>query len=168
MARTVAVMPAYNAGRTVAATVGDIPRGIVDEIILVDDCSEDDTVRVARELGVRVLRHARNAGYGANQKTCYRAALADGADFVVMIHPDYQYDARVTGAAVEILRLGICDVVLGSRIRAEASASCPRRPARPGPGRARRRSPGSANRLRRAGSPPVSSTARPGRCAGAG
>jgi len=122
MSRTVAVMPAYNASRTVAATVGDIPRGVVDEIILVDDCSEDDTVRVARDLGVRVLRHTRNAGYGANQKTCYRAAIEDGADFVVMIHPDYQYDARVTGAAIEILRLGICDVVLGSRIRTAREA----------------------------------------------
>ena len=122
MSRTVAVMPAYNASRTVAATIGDIPRGVVDEIILVDDCSEDDTVRVARHLGVRVLRHTRNAGYGANQKTCYRAAIEDGADFVVMIHPDYQYDARVTGAAVEILRLGICDVVLGSRIRTAREA----------------------------------------------
>jgi glycosyltransferase involved in cell wall biosynthesis len=122
MSRTVAVMPAYNASRTVAATVADIPRDVVDEIILVDDCSQDDTVRVARELGVRVLRHTRNGGYGANQKTCYRAAIEDGADFVVMIHPDYQYDARVTGAAIEILRLGICDVVLGSRIRTAREA----------------------------------------------
>jgi glycosyltransferase involved in cell wall biosynthesis len=106
----------------VERTVRDLPPGAVDEVILVDDCSRDDTVRVAKELGLRVLQRERNGGYGANQKTCYRAALDDGADYVVMIHPDYQYDARVTGPALSFLELGICDVVLGSRIRTRSEA----------------------------------------------
>lgn len=122
MTRRVAVMPAFDAALTIERTLRDIPPGSVDEIILVDDCSRDDTVRVARELGLRVLQRDRNGGYGANQKTCYRAALDDGAEFVVMIHPDYQYDARVTPAALAILELGICDVVLGSRIRTRREA----------------------------------------------
>jgi len=115
--RTVAVMPAYNAASTLRRTVEDIPPGSVDQIILVDDCSRDNTVQVARELGLTVIEHPQNRGYGGNQKTCYRHAIEAGADFVVMIHPDYQYDSRLIGVAVEILRLGICDVVLGSRIR---------------------------------------------------
>jgi glycosyltransferase involved in cell wall biosynthesis len=115
--RTVAVLPAYNAAATLRRTVDDIRAGAVDEIILVDDCSSDNTVDVARDLGLRVVRHAKNGGYGANQKTCYRHALERGADFVVMLHPDYQYDSRVIGPMVEFLKLGICDVVLGSRIR---------------------------------------------------
>jgi glycosyltransferase involved in cell wall biosynthesis len=115
--RTVAVMPAYNAAATLRHTVGDIPPGSVDEVILVDDCSRDDTASIARELGLTVIVHERNTGYGGNQKTCYRRALDSGADFVVMIHPDYQYDSRLIPVAVEILRLGTCDCVLGSRIR---------------------------------------------------
>ncbi len=115
--RTVAVMPAYNAAATLRYTVNDIPPGTVDEVILVDDCSRDDTVAVARELGLTVIVHERNTGYGGNQKTCYRRALDSGADFIVMIHPDYQYDSRLIPVAVEILRLGISDCVLGSRIR---------------------------------------------------
>jgi glycosyltransferase involved in cell wall biosynthesis len=115
--RTVAVMPAFNAGTTLRHTVGDIPPGSVDEVILVDDCSRDETAKIARELGLTVKVHERNTGYGGNQKTCYRLALDSGADFVVMIHPDYQYDSRLIPVAVEILRLGICDCVLGSRIR---------------------------------------------------
>ncbi|MBI3865660.1 MAG: glycosyltransferase family 2 protein [Planctomycetia bacterium] len=113
-------MPAYNAAATLRRTVGDIPPGSVDEIVLVDDCSRDDTVAVARELGLTVIVHERNTGYGGNQKTCYRRALDSGADFIVMIHPDYQYDSRLIPVAVEILRLGICDCVLGSRIRTRA------------------------------------------------
>jgi glycosyltransferase involved in cell wall biosynthesis len=120
--RTVAVMPAYNAAKTVARTVADIPADAVDEVILVDDCSKDDTVKVSRQLGLRVIVREQNGGYGANQKTCYREALDRGADYVVMIHPDYQYDSRVVGAAVEFLKLGICDVVLGSRIRTRTEA----------------------------------------------
>ena len=115
--RTIAVMPAYNASTTLRRTVADIPAGSVSQIVLVDDCSRDDTVAIARELGLTVIVHDRNTGYGGNQKTCYRRALDLGADYVVMIHPDYQYDSRVIPVAVEILRLGICDVVLGSRIR---------------------------------------------------
>jgi glycosyltransferase involved in cell wall biosynthesis len=120
--RTIAVMPAYNAASTLHRTVGDIPSGSVDQIILVDDCSRDNTVQVARELGLTVIQHQQNRGYGGNQKTCYRHALDAGADYVVMIHPDYQYDSRVIPLAVEILRLGICDVVLGSRIRTRKEA----------------------------------------------
>jgi len=115
-------MPAYNAARTIARTVADIPANAVDEIILVDDCSKDDSVCVARNLGLRVIARERNGGYGANQKTCYTAALQRGADYVVMIHPDYQYDSRVVGAAIEFLKLGICDVVMGSRIRTRREA----------------------------------------------
>lgn len=120
--KTIAVMPAYNAAATLRQTVADIPQGAVDEIILVDDASRDDTVQIARQLGLTVIAHEHNLGYGGNQKTCYRHALDAGADFVVMIHPDYQYDSRVVQVAVDILRLGICDVVLGSRIRTRREA----------------------------------------------
>jgi glycosyltransferase involved in cell wall biosynthesis len=115
-------MPAYNAAATLRQTVADIPPGTVDEIILVDDGSRDNTVEIAHELRLIVIQHDRNRGYGANQKTCYRHALDAGADHVVMIHPDYQYDSRLIPVAVEILRLGICDCVLGSRIRTRQEA----------------------------------------------
>ncbi len=120
--KTIAVMPAYNAAATIERTVADIPPGSVDQIILVDDCSRDNTVEVAERLGLTVIRHEKNLGYGGNQKTCYRHALDAGADYVVMIHPDYQYDSRVIPIAVEIIRLGICDFVMGSRIRTRAEA----------------------------------------------
>ena len=120
--KTIAVMPAYNAAATLERTVADIPPGSVDEIIVVDDCSRDNTVVIAERLGLTVIRHEKNLGYGGNQKTCYRHALDAGADYVVMIHPDYQYDSRVIPMAIEIIRLGICDVVLGSRIRTRAEA----------------------------------------------
>jgi glycosyltransferase involved in cell wall biosynthesis len=120
--KVVAVMPAYNAERTLAATLADMPPGCLDEIILVDDGSKDRTVEVAREMGLTVLVHPANRGYGGNQKTCYREALARGADVVVMIHPDYQYDSRVIPHAVGFIELGICDVVLGSRIRSREEA----------------------------------------------
>jgi glycosyltransferase involved in cell wall biosynthesis len=120
--RVIAVMPAYNAAATLEQTVADIPPGSVDEIILVDDGSRDNTVEIARRLGLTVIVHERNTGYGGNQKTCYRRALEGGADYVVMIHPDYQYDSRVVPLAVEILKLGICDVVLGSRVRTRREA----------------------------------------------
>jgi len=122
MPRTIAVMPAYNAERTVRRVFEDIPAGSVDEVILVDDCSTDETVRLARELGIRVVEHERNTGYGGNQKTCYRLALEAGADFVVMLHPDYQYDARMIAPAVDILASGNCDVILGNRIRTRQEA----------------------------------------------
>lgn len=115
-------MPAYNAAATLERTVNDIPAGIADEILLVDDGSRDNTVEVARQLGLSVVVHEKNTGYGGNQKTCYRLALDSGADFIVMVHPDYQYDSRVVGPAVEFLRLGICDVVIGSRIRTRHEA----------------------------------------------
>jgi glycosyltransferase involved in cell wall biosynthesis len=120
--KVVAVMPAYNAEKTLAATLADVPVGSLDEVILVDDGSKDRTVQVAREMGLTVLVHPENRGYGGNQKTCYREALARGADIVVMIHPDYQYDSRVIPHAVSIIELGICDVVLGSRIRSRQEA----------------------------------------------
>ena len=120
--RVIAVMPAYNAASTLQRTVSDIPEGAVDEVILVDDCSRDNTVEIARNLGLTVITHDKNLGYGGNQKTCYRHALDRGADVVVMIHPDYQYDSRVIPVATEILRLGICDCVLGSRIRTRHEA----------------------------------------------
>jgi len=115
-------MPAYNAAATLERTLAEIPADSVDEIILVDDCSRDETAELARRLGLTVIVHKKNRGYGGNQKTCYQQALDCGADFIVMIHPDYQYDSRVIGAAVEFLRLGICDVILGSRIRTRREA----------------------------------------------
>lgn len=120
--KIIAVMPAYNAALTVEQTVRDIPSGCVDEVILVDDCSQDETVAVAESLGLTVIRHETNTGYGGNQKTCYTEALKRGADIVVMIHPDYQYDSRVIGVAAELIRLGNCDVILGSRIRTREEA----------------------------------------------
>jgi glycosyltransferase involved in cell wall biosynthesis len=120
--RIIAVMPAYNAERTLAATLADVPVGSIDEVLLVDDGSTDRTVQVAREMGLTVIQHPENRGYGGNQKTCYRYALQRGADIVVMIHPDYQYDSRVIPHAVGIIELGICDVVLGSRIRSRDEA----------------------------------------------
>jgi glycosyltransferase involved in cell wall biosynthesis len=120
--KVIAVMPAYNAEATLAATLQDIPAGSVDEIILVDDGSKDRTVAVARAMGLTVIVHEQNRGYGGNQKTCYRHALEHGADVIVMIHPDYQYDSRVIPHAVGFIELGICDVVLGSRVRARQEA----------------------------------------------
>jgi glycosyltransferase involved in cell wall biosynthesis len=120
--RVIAVLPAYNAERTLAATLADFPPGCVDEVLLVDDGSTDNTVAIAREMGLTVIAHPENRGYGGNQKTCYKYALEHGADVVVMIHPDYQYDARVIPHAVGLIELGICDVVLGSRIRSRQEA----------------------------------------------
>lgn len=120
--KVIAVMPAYNAAATLERTIADIPEGSVDEIILVDDCSSDHTVELARSLGLTVIAHETNTGYGGNQKTCYTRALELGADIVVMIHPDYQYDSRVIPVAAELIRLGNCDIILGSRIRTRAEA----------------------------------------------
>jgi glycosyltransferase involved in cell wall biosynthesis len=120
--RVVAVLPAYNAVRTLERTLADFPKGAVDDIVLVDDKSTDGTADLAESLGLTVIRHAKNKGYGGNQKTCYRAALERGADYVVMIHPDYQYDSRVLDLAIGFIRLDICDVVLGSRIRTRREA----------------------------------------------
>src|SRR5947207_9093185 len=120
--RVIAVMPAYNAEKTLAATLADMPPGCADEVILVDDGSKDRTVEIARAMGLTVFEHPQNRGYGGNQKTCYRHALERGADIVVMIHPDYQYDSRVIPHAVGFIELGICDVVVGSRIRSRDEA----------------------------------------------
>lgn len=110
-------MPAYNAARTLVKTVCDIPPGAVDEIILVDDASTDETVAIARELGLTVLVHDRNRGYGANQKSCYDEALRREASTVIMIHPDYQYDSRLAPFIIGFIEQDVCDIVLGSRIR---------------------------------------------------
>ena len=115
--KAIVVLPAYNAARTLEKTVSEIPGECVDEIILVDDASTDDTVVIARRLGLTVIQHPKNLGYGANQKTCYALALSRGAEYVVMVHPDYQYDSRLILCALEILKWGICDVVIGNRVR---------------------------------------------------
>ena len=115
--KTIAVLPAYNAEQTLKKTIQDIPPHSVDEIILVDDCSKDKTVLLAKELGLTTIVHEKNKGYGGNQKTCYKEALARGADVIIMIHPDYQYDARLAPIMTTLIKNGICDVVLGNRIR---------------------------------------------------
>jgi glycosyltransferase involved in cell wall biosynthesis len=114
--RVCVVMPAYNAGKTLAQTVAEIDRTVADDVIVVDDASRDDTARVARELGLHCIVHPRNRGYGGNQKTCYTEALARGADIVVMIHPDYQYSPRLLPAMAGMVASGHFDCVLGSRI----------------------------------------------------
>jgi glycosyltransferase involved in cell wall biosynthesis len=110
------VMPAYNAESTLARTVEEVPRPPVDDIIVVDDRSSDGTVEVARRLGLHTIVHERNRGYGGNQKTCYREALARGADIVVMVHPDYQYTPKLVPALASCISSGLYDVALGSRI----------------------------------------------------
>jgi glycosyltransferase involved in cell wall biosynthesis len=114
--RIAVVLPAYNAARTLRRTVEEIPRDIVDDVILTDDASSDDTLSIARQLGIECISHDRNRGYGGNQKTCYRAALARGADIVVMLHPDYQYTPKLVAAMVSMIVYGEYDCVLGSRI----------------------------------------------------
>jgi glycosyltransferase involved in cell wall biosynthesis len=115
--KIIVVMPAYNAARTLEKTVQDIPLGLADEIILCDDSSSDNTVEIARKLNLTVIIHTKNRGYGAAQKTCYAAALKNGADVIAMVHPDCQYDPRVLNAAAQFIILDICDIVIGSRIR---------------------------------------------------
>jgi glycosyltransferase involved in cell wall biosynthesis len=110
------VLPAYNAGQTLERTFRDISRAVVDDIVLVDDASTDDTLRVAEQLGIFAVAHDRNTGYGGNQKTCYRLALERGADIVIMLHPDYQYDPKLLLPIASLLSSGVFDVVLGSRI----------------------------------------------------
>jgi glycosyltransferase involved in cell wall biosynthesis len=115
--RVVVVMPAYNAGRTLQMTYMELPHDRVDMVILVDDASVDDTVALARTLNLKLFVHGRNYGYGANQKTCYTEALRAGADMVVMVHPDYQYDPRLLPDLLKPLERGEADVVLGSRLK---------------------------------------------------
>jgi glycosyltransferase involved in cell wall biosynthesis len=114
--KVVVVMPAYNAGKTLRATCAEVPADIVDEIILVDDASRDETVLVAKDLGLKTVVHPKNRGYGGNQKSCYKAALEAGADIVIMLHPDYQYTPKLVSAMAYLLDSGLYDVVLGSRI----------------------------------------------------
>ena len=114
--RVVVVMPAYNAARTLRQAYEEIAHDVVDEVILVDDASGDDTVTVATDLGLQCYVHRRNAGYGANQKTCYRLALGRGADVVVMIHPDYQYTPKLITGMAGMVTSGVYDAVIGSRI----------------------------------------------------
>lgn len=115
--KVVVVMPAYNCAGTLEKTFNDIPHEIVDHIILVDDCSYDDTVSVAKKLGIEyIIRHKRNLGYGGNQKTCYRKAIEIGADIVIMLHPDYQYTPQLCTSMASLISLKVFDSVIGSRI----------------------------------------------------
>jgi glycosyltransferase involved in cell wall biosynthesis len=109
-------MPAYNAARTLRLTYMDLPHDVVDLVLLVDDNSTDETVKIARELNLEIFVHNRNYGYGGNQKTCYREALKAGADIVVMVHPDYQYDPKFLPQIIQPIETGETDVVLGSRL----------------------------------------------------
>lgn len=110
------ILPAYRAEKTLRRTYAEIPMDVVDYVLLVDDASDDKTVELAGELGILTFVHKQNLGYGANQKTCYAQALRLGADIVVMVHPDYQYDPRLIGAMAAMVASGVYDVVLGSRI----------------------------------------------------
>ncbi len=115
--RVVVVLPAYNAAQTLERTYGEIPHDVVDDVVLVDDASSDETAARAAELGIpHVIRHPRNRGYGGNQKTCYLEALELGADIVVMVHPDYQYTPRLITALSSMIASGVYDVALASRI----------------------------------------------------
>jgi glycosyltransferase involved in cell wall biosynthesis len=114
--KVVVVMPAYNAAKTLHMTYAALPRNVVDLVIVVDDGSSDETARIARDLGLELFIHDRNYGYGANQKTCYREALKAGADIVVMVHPDYQYDPTLLPEIIRPVEDGEADVVLGSRL----------------------------------------------------
>lgn len=120
--KVIVVMPAYNAEKTLEKTYRDIPKNQVDEVLVVDDDSSDETVKVARKLHLPVFVHSKNLGYGGNQKTCYRQALRRGADIVVMIHPDYQYDATLTAYMVQPILENRQDIMLGSRIRSRQEA----------------------------------------------
>ena len=110
-------MPAYNAQKTVEETYRDLPRDLISEVILVDDASADKTIEKAKKLGITVYRHQKNKGYGGNQKTCYRQALKRNPDIIVMVHPDYQYDAKLVGVLCEPIVNKRADIMLGSRIQ---------------------------------------------------
>ena len=120
--KVVVVMPAYNAGRTLKLTYEELPKESVNLVILVDDGSRDQTLEIARELGLEIFVHDKNYGYGANQKTCYTEALKAGADIVVMVHPDYQYDPTLVPKMIEPIVKGEADLVLGSRLKGGGSA----------------------------------------------
>ena len=114
--RVLVVLPAFNAEKTLERTLAEVPPGVVDEFLLVDDASQDDTIKTAARLGVPYLVHPTNRGYGGNQKTCYAEALRRGADIAIMLHPDYQYSPKLIGAMAWLVGSGEFDVVLGSRI----------------------------------------------------
>ncbi len=116
-------MPAYRAEKTLARCYAAIPHDVVDFVLLVDDASDDATIAVAEKLGIAVSRHEANRGYGANQKTCYAEALARGADIVVMLHPDYQYDPRLITAMAAMVASDVYDVIIGSRILAQSAVA---------------------------------------------
>ena len=120
--KVIVVMPAYNAEKTLEVTLGDLPAGSYHEVLIGDDCSKDGTVALAERLGLAVMVTPQNLGYGGNQKMLYREALARGADIVVMLHPDYQYDPKLVPHYVGFLREGVCDVILGNRIRSRREA----------------------------------------------
>jgi len=120
--RVIVVMPAYNAEKTIEKTYRDIPKDAVDEIIVVDDESHDRTVEIAKKLNLATIVHPNNLGYGGNQKTCYHAALKQKADIIIMIHPDYQYDATLTEDLIKPILSKRSDIMLGSRIRSRAEA----------------------------------------------
>lgn len=110
------VMPAFRAGKTLEITWSRLPHDIVDHILVVDDASDDDTISIAQKLGIPLKLHASNLGYGANQKTCYSEAIKKGADIIVMVHPDYQYEPRLVTAMAAMIESGVYDMVIGSRI----------------------------------------------------
>jgi glycosyltransferase involved in cell wall biosynthesis len=114
--KIVVIMPAYNAEKTLEKTYREIPLEFVDDVILVDDASSDRTSEIAEKMGIRTIIHETNLGYGANQKTCYRAALELGADIIIMVHPDYQYTPKLIPALASMIAYGEFDAVLGSRI----------------------------------------------------
>ena len=118
------VLPAYNAAATLSRTVAELDPDVIDEIVLVDDASTDQTVALARELGLKPIRHETNLGYGGNQKTCYRRVLELGVDIIVMVHPDYQYSPLLVPAMASMIAYGEYDLVLGSRILAQNSVAC--------------------------------------------
>jgi len=120
--KVIVVLPAYNAESTLEQTVADISRDLAHEIILVDDFSKDETIKLAHELKLTIYRHFQNLGYGANQKTCYHLALEKGADIIVMLHPDYQYDPKLIKYFVDFIKDGYFDVMLGSRVRSRTEA----------------------------------------------
>lgn len=120
--KVIVVLPAYNASKTLEITLNAIPKGIADDVILVDDASKDNTVEVARRLGLKVFVHPKNRGYGGNQKTCYEEALKLGADIAVMVHPDFQYDPTFIPKLVEPIAKDECDAVIGSRMKVMRNA----------------------------------------------
>ena len=126
--KVIVVLPSYHAALTLERTIAELPSDIADEIVLVDDSSQDATVEIARRLKLKVFVHDRNRGYGANQKTCYTEALKLGGDIILMLHPDYQYSPKLAGAMVQMIVSGEYDVVLGSRILAQnaVAAGMPR------------------------------------------